>query len=54
MVNYKKMYLNLFNRITDAIEEIEKMNLGTAKDILIAAQQSAEEEYIGEEEEIKE
>ena len=47
MSHYKKMYYNLFNRITDAIEEINKMNYGSAREILIKAQQDAEEEYIG-------
>ena len=43
MANYDKMYSLLFNAITDALE---KQNLGDAKDILISAQQKAEEIYI--------
>lgn len=46
MEEYKKMYLLLFNAITDALEQMEKQNYGTAKDLLIAAQQQAEEIYI--------
>lgn len=46
MANYEKMYSTLFNAITDALEQIEQQNLGSAKDLLIAAQQQAEEIYI--------
>ena len=46
MANYNKMYSLLFNAITDALEKLEKQNLGDAKDILISAQQKAEEIYI--------
>ena len=46
MANYEKMYSTLFNAITDALEQIEQQNYGSAKDLLIAAQQKAEEIYI--------
>ncbi len=46
MADYDKMYSLLFNAITDALEKIEKQNLGDAKDILIAAQQKTEEIYM--------
>ena len=46
MEEYKKMYLLLFNAITDALEQMEQQNYGTAKDLLITAQQKAEEIYI--------
>ena len=46
MENYQKMYFLLFNAITDALAQIEDQNYGDAKDILIAAQQKAEELYI--------
>lgn len=46
MANYEKMYSTLFNAITDALEQIEQQNFGNAKDLLIAAQQQAEEIYI--------
>ena len=45
-MEYKKLYHLLFNAITDALEQMEKQNYGTAKDVLIAAQQQAEEIYI--------
>ena len=46
MPDYEKMYHSLFNAITDALEQIEQLNFGSAKDLLIAAQQQAEEIYI--------
>ena len=46
MEEYKKMYLLLFNAITDALEQMEKQNYSTAKDLLITAQQKAEEIYM--------
>ena len=38
-MNYEKMYHLLFNAITDALEQMEKQNLGSAKDLLTTAQQ---------------
>ena len=46
MPDYEKMYHLLFNAITDALEQLEQQNFGSAKDLLIAAQQQAEEIYI--------
>ena len=46
MPDYEKMYYLLFNAITDALEQIEQQNFGSAKDLLIAAQQEAEEIYM--------
>ena len=55
MENYKKMYLTLFNRITDAISVIDNggktesdmyNSLLKAKNILVKAQQDTEEMYI--------
>ena len=46
MTDYQKMYLILFNAITDALAQIEKQNYGDAKSTLIAARQKAEEMYI--------
>ena len=31
MANYEKMYSTLFNAITDALEQIEQQNFGSAK-----------------------
>ena len=46
MPDYEKMYHLLFNAITDALEQIEQQNFGSAMDLLIAAQQEAEEIYM--------
>ena len=40
------MYTTLFNAITDALEQMESQNFGTAKETLITAQQEAEELYM--------
>ena len=45
-MNYEKMYHLLFNAITDALEQMERQNLGSAKDLLTTAQQKAEEIYM--------
>ena len=45
-MNYEKMYHLLFNAITDALEQMEKQNLGSAKDLLTTAQQKPEEIYM--------
>lgn len=44
--DYKKPYLILFNGITDALDSMERMNFGRAKDILQDAQINAEEAYL--------
>ena len=46
MTDYLKMYLTLFNAITDALAQIVYIILGEAISTLIAAQQKAEEMYI--------
>ena len=46
MVDYKELYFHLFGVMADAVEELEKQNLGTAKELLIAAMREAEETYI--------
>lgn len=43
---YKKMYLTLFNAITDALRLMEKGNPAGAAEVLKRAQQSTEEIYI--------
>ncbi len=42
---FRRMYLLLFNRITDAIDAIEHGDAVRARAILIRAQQDAEELY---------
>ena len=46
MPDYKTMYLHLFNRVSDAVNALEAMNLGQAKEIQIHAQQESEELYV--------
>jgi len=43
---FKQMYLLLFNRITYAIEALQRGESAEARTILIRAQQDAEELYI--------
>ena len=43
---FKQMYLLLFNRITDAIEALQRGDIEEARTILIRAQQDSEELYI--------
>lgn len=43
---YKKMYLCLFNAITDALRELEKHHFHAAKIILQTAQKNTEEMYV--------
>ena len=47
-MDYQRLYAMLFNSITDAIELIEELDVKAARDLLIAAQQKAEDEYIEE------
>lgn len=48
MDEYKKPYLILFNRITDALEKLTQLDYEGAKEILIQAQQEAEDAFIRE------
>ncbi len=47
MPDYQKLYFQLFAAMADAVEAIDAANYGTAKELLIRAQQEAEEQYIG-------
>ncbi|MBP1553438.1 MAG: hypothetical protein J6B21_04705 [Oscillospiraceae bacterium] len=44
--DYKQMYLNLFNAVSDAIEQIENKNYGIAANLLKNAQAECEEIFI--------
>ena len=46
MEHFPRYYTTLFNRITDALEALEEQNYIKAQDILIKAQQDAEEMYL--------
>ena len=43
---YKKLYLRLFNRVTDALELLDRGDPLAARSLLIRAQQEAEETYV--------
>lgn len=46
MADYKKMYITLFNACTDAVRQLQVMNVVSAMDLLIQAQRETEERYI--------
>ena len=46
MEDFPKYYTRLFNGITDALEALGKQNYIKAQDLLIKAQQDAEEMYL--------
>ncbi|MBQ3355604.1 MAG: hypothetical protein IJG45_00630 [Oscillospiraceae bacterium] len=46
MPDYEKLYHDLFNAITDALDAIEAGSILCAKSLLIRAQQAAEETYL--------
>ena len=46
MEDYAKLYHLLFNAITDALEQMNAQNFGSAKEPLVSAQQKAEEIFI--------
>ncbi len=50
MSQYKQVYLHLFNAVTDAIAALQEQNYGQAQQLLIRAQQEAEESILSEEE----
>ena len=45
-MDYAEMYFHLFNAITDAIEEIDRDKPLAARRLLVAAQQTTEEQYM--------
>ena len=49
MPDYQKLYTLLFSAVTDALEDMARMNFGRARARLKAAQQAAEEKYMEEE-----
>ena len=48
MADYKTLYYPLFAAAADAVEALEQWNLDQARDILIQAQQRAEEAILAE------
>ena len=49
MPNFEELYYKLFAEMENAIVELEQQNYGKALNILIAAQQAAEEAFLAEE-----
>lgn len=50
MSDYQKLYTIMFNAATDVLEELDKLNIGTAKQQLREAQSQAEDLYISQDE----
>ena len=50
-MGYQKLYFMLFNAVTDAIRHLEKKDAVRAWEVLLRAQQRAEELFLEEEEE---
>ena len=46
MNGYKEIYLRLFNRVTGALELLDRGEAGRARELLISAQREAEEMFI--------
>lgn len=46
MSHYKQQYFRLFAAVADAVEALESHNCELAKEILICAEQAAEETYL--------
>lgn len=46
MEPYQKMYTFLFNKVTDALNELEKPNVYNTKEILVRVQIQAEAIYL--------
>ena len=46
MTDYKKLYYELFNRLTDTIRAIDERNYEQARELLVDARRAAEESYI--------
>lgn len=44
-MDYKKLYLFLFGRVSEALNELERLNFGRAGELLRAAQNDCEEQY---------
>ena len=48
MINYKEQYLKLFAAAADALDALDNLNIGKAKEILLQAQLAAEETHMNE------
>ena len=50
MNSFPSYYTQLFNSITDALAAMDRQNYGLARELLVEAQNEAEEAYISDEE----
>ena len=50
MPDYQKMYTTMFNAATDAMDALERLNVGQAEELLRRAQIDAEKTYLEDEE----
>ena len=48
MYVYKKMYLALFNAVTDALAALDRRDPTLARQLLVEAQRAAEETFLNE------
>ena len=46
MPDDQKLYTSLFNAITDALQQIDQLEIAKAKQLLMQAQQQAEQRYM--------
>lgn len=46
MADYQKMYTTMFNAATDALNALDRLDIGRAKELLMQAQLRAEGEYL--------
>lgn len=49
MAPYQKMYVTLFNAVSNALEDLDKLNISAAKERLKQAQLHTEELYVSQE-----
>lgn len=49
MHNYKQLYLDLLQAASRAISAMDRLDFGSAKNLLIQAQEEAEEKWLKEE-----
>lgn len=45
-IDYERLYHLVFNRVTDALRELERGRAEAAKELLVSAQQEAENLYV--------
>ena len=46
MADYQKMYTTMLNAATDALNALDRLDIGRAKELLMQAQLKAEGEYL--------